>query len=99
MHALEVQRRFMFVSVADGAERVVGLERNPPERVGCKHDGTIGKMAPSAVVLIVQLRCMIENQTHAFEGDEAIRELVLDCLEPSDRLPELMPLSGVVRRQ
>ena len=42
---------------------------------------------------------MIQNEPGAFERDEAICEFVLDRLEFSDRLPELVALLGVVHRQ
>ena len=42
---------------------------------------------------------MIEDQTRALEGDEAVRQLVLNRLELSDRLPELVTLPGIIGRQ
>ena len=39
---------------------------------------------------------MIEHESHTFKRDEAVCELVLDRLEFSDRLPELVALLGVV---
>src|SRR5437899_3232835 len=89
----------MFVGVTDSAERMMDLERNPPQRAACEHDRAIGEIAPIAVVQIVQLRRMVENQTDAFEGNEAIGELVLDRLEFSNRLAELVTLLHVVGHQ
>ena len=42
------------------------------------------------------MRRVIEREPHAFKGDQAVGELVLDGLEFSDRLPELVALLGVV---
>ena len=42
---------------------------------------------------------MIKDEADAFERDQAVGELVLDRLEPCDRLPELVTLLGVVHGQ
>ncbi len=42
---------------------------------------------------------MIEREPHAFKRDQAVGELVLDRLEFSDRLPELLTLLCVVHCQ
>ena len=99
MHALEMLRGLVLFGIADGAERVLGLERDAPQRVAAEGNGAIGEIAPVAVASVVQPGRMIQNEAGAFERDEAVGELVLDRLEFSDRLPELVTLLGVIHGQ
>ena len=99
MHALEMLRGLVLFGIADGAERMLGLERHAPQRVAAEGNRAIGEIAPVAVASVVQPGGMIQNEADAFERDEAVRELVLDRLEFSDRLPELVTLLGVIHGQ
>ena len=92
-------RCLVLLGIADGAECMLGLERNSPQRVAGEGNRAIGEIAPIAVAPIMEASRMIQNEPGAFESDEAIRELVLDRLEFSDRLPELAALFGVVHGQ
>ena len=98
VHALEMLRGLVLFGIADGAERMLGLERHAPQRVAAEGNRAIGEIAPIAVTNVVQPGRMIQDQADAFERDEAVREFVLDRLEFSDRLPELVTLFGVVHR-
>ena len=64
-----------------------------------KATAAIGEIAPVAVASVVQPGRMIQDEADAFERDQAVGELVLDRLEFSDRLPELVTLLGVVHGQ
>ena len=44
----------------------------------------------------MQTRSVVERETHAFERSETVGELVLDRLEFSDRLAELLALLCLV---
>ena len=99
MDAPEMPWRFVLFGIADGAERVLGLKRHAPQRIAAEGNRTIGEIAPIAVIHVVQPGCMIQNETDAFERDQAIGKLVLDRLELCDRLPELVTLLGIVHGQ
>src|SRR5450631_66889 len=99
MHTLEVAGRLMFLSIADCPQRMLRFQRNPPQGITPESNGGVDEIAPILVLAIMQMRGMIERQTHAFERDQAIRKLVLDRLKLPDRLPELLSLLRIVDRQ
>jgi len=99
MHALEMLRGLVIFGIADGAERMLALERDAPQRIAAEGSRAIGEIAPIAVTDVMQPGRMIEDQANAFERDQAVGKLVLDRLEPGDRLAELVTLLGVVHGQ
>jgi hypothetical protein len=92
-------RGLMLFGVTDGAECMLGLQRNASQCVAGEGNRAVGEITPVAVAPIVQAGRIIQDEPGAFERDKAIRELVLDRLEFSDGLPELVALLGVVHRQ
>ena len=100
MHALEMARRLVFLGIADRPERMLGFERDAAAtRRRRRRRPHRRNSANSGIAAIMQMGGVIERQPHAFERDQAIGELVLDRLEFADRLPELLPLLGIVDRQ
>jgi len=96
MHALEMQGRLVLLGIADRAKGVLGFERNAPQRLAAKGHGSVGEIAPVCVAAVMQTRGVVERELHAFERNETVCELVLDRLEFSDWLAELMTLLSVV---
>ena len=98
MHAPKVARRLVLLGVADRTERVLRLQRHLAQRAAAERRRGGAEVAPVRCACIERGRGMLERQAHAFERDQAVRELVLHRLEPADRLAELAPLFGVVHR-
>src|SRR5215472_8038750 len=96
MHPLEMQGCFVLLGIADRAKGVLGFERDAPQRLAAKGHGGVGEIAPVCVAAVMQTRSMVEHDPHAFERNETVGELVLDRLEFSDWLTELMTLLGIV---
>src|SRR4051812_48481122 len=99
MHTPEMSRRLMFLGIADGAQRSVGLYRNLAKRRSSECQRGRGKHAPIRVVVVARLGCRFERQPRPIEADQAVGELVLDGLELTDELAELLSDLGMIHGQ
>ncbi len=96
MHAPKVARCLVLLGVADRAERMVRLQRHLAQRGAAERRRSGAEVAPVWRAFVEGLRRVLQRQAHAFERDQAVRELVLHGLKLADRLAELAPLFRVI---
>src|SRR5690606_27574436 len=96
VHASEVPRRPIVHGIADRTESVVGLDRYLTQRRGAEGEGRGGEVSPLRGATVEVGGCVLERATDPFQGNQAVRELVLYGLKASDWLAKLAALLGIV---
>src|SRR5260370_26593071 len=95
MNALEMSGCLVVFGIADRPKRMMRLQGDLPQRHVRIRKRRRSQWAPMVYPQIVMRSGVVERQLHAHEGNQIIGKLVLDRLEPTNRLPKLLSILDV----
>src|SRR3954453_15803142 len=86
----------MLLGIADRAQCPVRFDRDVSECRACERERRGCKHLPTRIAAVVSRAGGFQCKACAVQADQAVGELVLDCLKLTDQLAELLPYLGVV---